>query len=343
MTASFMTAFQPRDARAAATTVAAFSWVAAVTNIVFTMVQPDGADALALAVAAIVSLAIAGAGWWIRSAARVPMTLWTLVPFLAIAAIVVLDLLTRDASTAAQIYLFFPVLYAASQLPRRGAVVVTAVTVVGEAAVVLTGMPFRSAVLSIGYVASAMVVIAALLVLAGERQDRLVSRLRTLAAVDQLTGLSTRSVLDRAAQSALSGAASGDGTALVLLDIDNFKSINDTYGHPAGDAVLVQLATVLMGGTRPTDVISRLGGDEIALLMPGCSLQTSSQRVQDLLATIRRRRFELDDGTAVQVSISAGIAHSPTHALDLRRLYATADAALYDAKRDGKDRVAVSS
>ena len=81
-----------------------------------------------------------------------------------------------------------------------------------------------------------------LLIRSGEQQDELVARLERLAAVDTLTGLATRRVLDEAAKTAMSSADSHEGTSLILLDVDEFKSINDRYGHPGGDEVLVQLA-----------------------------------------------------------------------------------------------------
>ena len=114
-------------------------------------------------------------------------------------------------------------------------------------------LPWERAIVEAGYMSAAIVTTAALLTLAGERQERLVSLLERQAAIDPLTGLVTRRVLDEAASSALSGAASAEGTALILIDVDNFKAINDHYGHPGGDEVLVQLAHVLIGAPgRPT-------------------------------------------------------------------------------------------
>ncbi len=164
-------------------------------------------------------------------------------------------------------------------------------------------------------------------------------QLRQQAAVDPQTGLVTRRVLDQAAQSALSGAASRLGTALMLVDIDDFKLINDKYGHPAGDEVLVQLAALLIRGCRPNDIVSRLGGDELALLLLGCSQSAMVGRGEDLLNRIRAHPFRLNDEHTITITVSAGLAHAPTHATDLRELYSTADKALYRAKRAGRNRV----
>ena len=124
------------------------------------------------------------------------------------------------------------------------------------------------------YVSAALLTTVGLLDRRRRSPGRLVAQLQRQAAIDPLTGLATRRVLDHAAQSALSGAASGEGTALILIDVDDFKSVNDRYGHPAGDEVLIQLAELLIDGCRDDDIVSRMGGDEIALLLPGCSAET---------------------------------------------------------------------
>jgi len=98
-----------------------------------------------------------------------------------------------------------------------------------------------------------------------------------------------------------------------------------------------------MESSRPTDIVSRLGGDEIALLLPGCSASTLVRRSNDLLAELRSRVFELPDGRVVPLSVSGGVAHAPTDAGDLRSLYAAADGALYKAKELGRDQFRAAS
>jgi predicted signal transduction protein with EAL and GGDEF domain len=164
---------------------------------------------------------------------------WAVCPLLAVAAIVVVDLLTQDATVSAQIFLLFPALYGASLLTRPGAVLMTAASLAGEVVVVGAHLPLRDAVTDAGYVAAALVTTFVLLVRAGERHARLVAGLEQQAAIDPLTGLVTRRVLDEAATSALSGAGSDQGAALVLVDVDGFESVHDRFGHPAGDQVLV--------------------------------------------------------------------------------------------------------
>jgi diguanylate cyclase (GGDEF)-like protein len=267
------------------------------------------------------------------------MVAWALGPLLTVVAIVELDYLTLDASVAAQIFLFFPTLYGASQLPRAGALVMTGASVLAEVVVAVTVLPLRECVIDIGYVSAALVTTAVILIRSEERQAELITKLQRLAAIDPLTGLATRRVLDEAAQTALSGAASLEGTSLIVLDIDDFKSINDRYGHPGGDEVLVQLADLLVASARRDDVVSRLGGDEMALLLPGCSLSTLRRRAEQIVWDVRAQTFVLHGGQEVTVSVSVGLAHVPTDALDLQSLYVKADHALYEAKRSGRDRV----
>ena len=161
--------------------------------------------------------------------------------------------------------------------------------VAGEALITFGMQPWQNAIIDCGYMTAAIVTTAALLTVAEEHRERLISQLERQAAIDPLTGLVTRRVLDDAAQAALSGAASPTGTALILIDVDNFKQINDTYGHPGGDEVLVQLAAALIESARSTDIVSRLGGDEIALLLPGCSAQSLLRRSNQLLAHLQSR------------------------------------------------------
>ena len=332
----------PRDDRAAARSVSILAAVAAGVSLAFMPLQP--ADHAAGPTAMLVSggvivlvILLAVLARFFREANRLA---WTLSPLLAIAAIVVVDLLTNDSSVSAQIFLVFPTLYGASQLRLPGSAVLTAASVCAEVVVTVAQLPAREAAVEAGYVSVALVTIAALLTTATERQARLVARLEEMAAIDPLTGLVTRRVLDEAASSALSGANSAEGTSLILLDVDNFKTINDQHGHPAGDAVLVELAELIVGRARGSDVVCRLGGDEIAVLLPACSREVARGRATAIVEDVAGHGFALHDaGETLKVSVSLGLAHAPSDAYDLRTLYSAADAALYEAKRSGRGRV----
>jgi diguanylate cyclase (GGDEF)-like protein len=317
--------------------------VAVLVTIAFLPIQPGGRNLTATQAVVLlgaVALGIAGC-WAARHRPRAALVAWALGPLMAVGVIVLLDLWTSDASVAAQVFLFFPTLYGASQLPRPGAIVMTAASVLGEVVVVLSALPLRTAAIDIGDVSAALVTTAVLLIHSGEQQAGLVARLERLAAIDTLTGLATRRVLDEAAKSAMSSADSHEGTSLILLDVDEFKSINDRYGHPGGDEVLVQLGALLVQSARRGDVVSRLGGDEMALLLPGCSVTSLRHRAEQIVADVGNHPFVLHSGEEVRVSVSVGLANAPTDAVDLQSLYVRADRALYEAKRSGRNRVGI--
>ncbi|SOD97548.1 diguanylate cyclase (GGDEF) domain-containing protein [Blastococcus haudaquaticus] len=254
-----------------------------------------------------------------------------------------LNVLTNDPSAASQAFLAFPVLWAASHLERGAVVLVTGTAVVGDGVALLLLLPFDAAMTDLVFFGTVLVVMAVMLVRANTTQERLVAALQEQLTVDSLTGLATRRAFDGALETAMSRSVPG-GTALVLIDVDSFKSINDTHGHPVGDDVLVHLATVLRGRVRAEDaVLSRLGGDELAVLMPGCDRTIAEYRAKDLLDAVRSAPMTLADGTLLALSISVGVAHVPQHSSDRRGLYTAADAALYDAKRAGRGRVSVAA
>jgi diguanylate cyclase (GGDEF)-like protein len=267
---------------------------------------------------------------------------YPLVAFGGVVAICSLNVLTRDPSAAAQAFLAFPVLWAASHLRPAAVFVVTAMAVTGDAVTLFLLEPVEKASTDFAFFGAVLVVMAAMLVRAGRTQERLVAALQEQATVDSLTGLVNRRVFDGALE-ALTRPVAG-GTALVLIDVDAFKSINDSHGHPVGDDVLVHLAGVLRGNIRADDaVLSRLGGDELAVLLPGTPADAAARRAEELLDTVRSTPFPLADGTMLALSISVGVAHAPQRSSDLRALYTAADAALYEAKRAGRGRVSLAT
>lgn len=173
------------------------------------------------------------------------------------------------------------------------------------------------------------------LVLIGQRSER---RYRMAAESDGLTGLANRRhFLDQI----LPSLASGDGHgALVLFDIDNFKTVNDTHGHPAGDRALVAFAETLAAATPPAGLVARIGGEEFALYLP----EASTAAAAELADGIRRRAAELRiaAGTGVaSLTVSCGVAGISEAGADFQTLHAAADEALYAAKSAGRDQVAV--
>ncbi len=259
----------------------------------------------------------------------------------AVALICTLNLVTRDTSAGSQAFYALPVLWAASHLRAPGVVLVTTAALAADCLALFLLLPAGAAASDIVIFGAVLVVMATMLVRSIRVQELLVAALQEQLTIDSLTGLATRRAFDLALAGAMSRPG---GTALVLIDVDSFKVINDSHGHPVGDDVLVHLASVLRSRVRSEDaVLSRLGGDELAVLMPGCGRDTAVQRAEELLDAVRSTPMTLLGGRLLALSISVGVAHVPQHSTDRRGLYTAADAALYDAKRAGRGRVSVAA
>jgi diguanylate cyclase (GGDEF)-like protein len=164
-----------------------------------------------------------------------------------------------------------------------------------------------------------------------ERTAALLSRLERRSSEDPLTGLANRRAWDAALSAACTTARSaGTGVAVVLLDIDHFKRVNDRHGHAGGDEALRQVAAVLGGSVRAGDVVARLGGDELGLLLPGADLA----RATALAESVRRRTRELrpEGFAAGELTVSLGVGTATGAAAYPIDLVSRADAQLYRAK-----------
>ena len=173
--------------------------------------------------------------------------------------------------------------------------------------------------------------------------------LRTAAGSDPLTGLGNRRLLAEHIRLAQQ-RSQRDGTMLgvVLLDLDNFKTVNDTLGHARGDALLAALSSAIRGNIRTGDFLARVGGDEFVLLVEGLSMLAGRQQAQD----IAHKLVGVIEHTALGIAPAAGVSASVgvqcwAHALDPLRseedLLAAADKAMYEAKHAGKARVKLAA
>ncbi|HDS1531617.1 TPA: diguanylate cyclase [Stenotrophomonas maltophilia] len=171
-------------------------------------------------------------------------------------------------------------------------------------------------------------------------RSALTSELRQLAGTDELTGLLNRRALDEVVQQRHAG---GDASAVViLLDVDRFKAINDGHGHEAGDEVLVQVAQLLQHHLRRSDSIARYGGEEFLVLLADGDLAGGRQLAESLRLALQQMDIALAGGTVLRVTASFGVAEGGTDALGWRTLLRAADAAMYRAKAQGRDRVRVA-
>ena len=159
---------------------------------------------------------------------------------------------------------------------------------------------------------------------------------------DPLTGLYNRRYLTTALQREIDACAREGATlALLLIDLDLFKQINDRHGHAAGDDVLCQISTLLLQSMRPSDICCRYGGEEFLLVLPGMGLQTAVERAQALRQQVAERRW-LADGQPIGVTLSVGVACAHDAHMAPAALIDLADRALYQAKAEGRNRVCVA-
>lgn len=173
-----------------------------------------------------------------------------------------------------------------------------------------------------------------------DSQKRLSDALEARAERDALTGLYNKTAAQRRVETHLASCEDTDRSALMVLDVDNFKLVNDLYGHMFGDAVLVELSTKLSRLFRSADTVARIGGDEFLIFMPGVRQKNiAEQRAAEMIRTLHDLLQERLEG--VTLSCSIGLAFSESHGIDYSRLFDQADRALYRAKASGKNQYLV--
>lgn len=169
---------------------------------------------------------------------------------------------------------------------------------------------------------------------------RLHARTLSLATTDTLTGLFNRRALEERLNGEMQRSRRyGKSFSLLMLDIDRFKQVNDRYGHPAGDAVLKQLAAILKKQTRDVDSVARYGGEEFAIVAPESDGSSAKLVGERICKAVARAAFILPGGREIGVTVSIGIACFPRCADGVETMVERADQALYMAKRDGRNRV----
>lgn len=168
--------------------------------------------------------------------------------------------------------------------------------------------------------------------------------LRLTAATDFLTGVhNRRSFEDAATRELEEWRQSREPLSLVMIDADHFKKVNDTYGHGTGDDVLKALANTLKAHVRAIDVVARLGGEEFVLLLPRTDEANAFAVAERVRAAIEQLGVSAADGTVVRFTVSTGVVEASNQASSLEELLHLADEALYEAKRQGRNRSIVAT
>ncbi len=168
-------------------------------------------------------------------------------------------------------------------------------------------------------------------------------KLRQLAEFDSLTGIANRRHFAKQAESSLKyNKASSQAVSFILFDLDKFKSINDTYGHPIGDWVLTHTPKPVQDIIRKVDVFGRIGGEEFAILLPGCELDKAREIAEEIRKALLKINTS-ETGHNFRISASFGITISRVSGYELENLMKHSDDAMYQAKRDGRNQVCIYS
>jgi diguanylate cyclase (GGDEF)-like protein len=184
-----------------------------------------------------------------------------------------------------------------------------------------------------------LLIILAITIVVASAISRWVAKPMYLAFHDSLTGLKNRAAFDETMAAAL--ADQKRPTAVMMIDVDNFKWINDHKGHAQGDHYLKVVARTILSAVRKEDTPIRLGGDEFVLVMPGADQQLAEQTAQKLIETIKAATAQCLEHDGEQITVSIGISLAPEHGADAETLCRHADIALYAAKEKGKNQYQV--
>jgi diguanylate cyclase (GGDEF)-like protein/PAS domain S-box-containing protein len=169
---------------------------------------------------------------------------------------------------------------------------------------------------------------------------RLREALRLQSIRDPLTGLYNRRYLEESLERETRRAVrSEQGLGVLMLDLDHFKNFNDTYGHDAGDTVLRETASFLLKSVRAEDFVCRFGGEEFIIILPAADLRAAQARAERIRTKLRELRVLHQGKPLPMITVSVGVAVLPQHGTTPKGLIEAADAALYRAKRQGRDRV----
>jgi len=173
-------------------------------------------------------------------------------------------------------------------------------------------------------------------------ENALVAALHDQATRDTMTGLANRRFFRAAMEREFAGAQRGRNVALLVIDVDFFKQINDKWGHPVGDRVLIAVAKTMLDRVRNSDLVGRIGGEEFAVLLPDTALEEGTKVAEHLREALSAMEI-IENDQRIPVTASVGVAIASLGSdVSADVLYSRADAALYESKRTGRNKVTVS-
>lgn len=158
---------------------------------------------------------------------------------------------------------------------------------------------------------------------------------------DHRTGLNNVRRFDKEFNNIVNGLNGSSIVAMLFIDIDFFKKVNDVYGHQNGDKVLEDLGKILLSSTSPTDIVSRNGGEEFSVIMTDCPGDKVLDVAERIRKEVQEHKFHLLDGHLINITVSIGVAIYPFTVNDIQAIVENADSALYEAKRKGRNKVVV--
>lgn len=274
-------------------------------------------------------------GLWLLRSREVPRRLLETLPPVAAVMVCIPSALDRTPSPLGPLLLTWPVTFAAAVLPPRAAWTTTGVT--AAAFGILASLSRRSDGLILWVEVTVSVAVICWMVVGLQQQSvRLRETLAGLARTDPLTEVANRRGFDEALdRERARQQRTAAPLSLLLLDIDHFKVVNDSWGHQAGDETLRRLGRLLGARFRASDVVGRVGGEEFAVLLPDCAPPDAYGRAVDLCDAVRAETASW----AHPITVSIGVATCTDPEISTDDLAAAADTALYAAKDAGRDRV----
>jgi diguanylate cyclase (GGDEF)-like protein len=283
----------------------------------------------------IASCAIIAGGFCVSVPGRVPAWGLTLIGPFGTVLIALSSILTRTTTDGSELLYMWTVLFSAYFLAWRFALINIALIAVVYPSIAISLMGRLGITPSVYLVGTSVVT---LLIVGNLRRQisRVITQTALEARTDKLTDLPNR----RSWEEGLAREVARQGRrrtplCILVIDLDHFKALNDTYGHAAGDVALAGVAGVLRGQARQSDVLARVGGEEFALLLPDCAPIDARMRAQEIRLAIERASANWQ----TPVTVSIGVAALPAHARNAEELMEAGDVALYEAKRAGRNTV----